>query len=335
MDIVSSIALVRKTLSTMNKNILITGGAGFIGSHLIDYLMASGEYNITCIDNFDGFYDPAIKRNNIASYLDKESFKLIEADITDQNLSSQLEEQYDIVVHLAAKAGVRPSIKDPVLYQHVNVVGLQNILEIAKQKSVSQFVFGSSSSVYGVNPNIPWKESDTELIPVSPYASSKIAGEWIGKTYSSLFGMRFIALRFFTVFGPRQRPDLAINSFTGKILNGDPIDFFGDGNTLRDYTYVKDTVAGIVSAMQYDKTNFEIINLGNNKPVTLSHLVETLEKVLGKKAILNCLPEQQGDVPVTYADISKAKQLLQYEPQTSLEEGLAKFVEWRLSKELV
>lgn len=315
------------------KNILITGGAGFIGSHLIDFLMASGGYNITCIDNFDNFYDPSIKRNNIASHLGKESFTLVEADITDsKNLAAQLDEQYDIVVHLAAKAGVRPSIKDPVLYQHVNVVGLQNILEIAKQTSVSQFVFGSSSSVYGINPNIPWKESDTELMPVSPYASSKIAGEWLGKTYNSLFGMRFIALRFFTVFGPRQRPDLAINSFTTKILNGDPIDFFGDGNTLRDYTYVKDTVAGIVAAMQYDKSSFEIINLGNNKPVTLTQLVEALEKVLGKKAILNRLPEQQGDVPVTYADISKAKELLQYEPRTKLEEGLAKFVEWKLKK---
>lgn len=315
------------------KNILITGGAGFIGSHLIDHLMASGQYTITCIDNFDNFYSPSMKRDNIAPHVGNNSFRLVEADITDsKHLAAQLDEKYDIVVHLAAKAGVRPSIKDPVLYQHVNVVGLQNILEIAKQRSVSQFVFGSSSSVYGINPNIPWKESDTELLPVSPYASSKIAGEWLGKTYNSLFGMRFIALRFFTVYGPRQRPDLAINSFTSKIINGDPIDFFGDGNTLRDYTYVKDTVAGIVAAMQYDKTNFEIINLGNNKPVTLSQLVEALENVLGKKAILNRLPEQQGDVPVTYADISKAKELLRYEPQTKLEEGLAKFVEWKLNK---
>ena len=268
------------------KNALITGGAGFIGSHLIDFLMATNEYSITCLDNFDNFYDPELKRKNIEPHISNSNFKLIDADITDKNLSGKLDDHYDIVVHLAAKAGVRPSIKDPVLYQLVNVVGLQNILEIAKQKSVTQFVFGSSSSVYGVNPNIPWKESDKDLMPVSPYASSKIAGEWLGKTYSQLYDMRFIALRFFTVYGPRQRPDLAINNFTGKINTGEPINFFGDGNTFRDYTFVKDTVDGIVSAMKYDKSNFEIINLGNNNPVTLSQLVNTIEKVLDKKSDL-------------------------------------------------
>ncbi len=178
-------------------NVLITGGAGFIGSHLIDFLMASAEYSITCVDNFDDFYDPHLKRKNIEQHIGNTNFKLIEADITDPNLIAQLDKQYDIVVHLAAKAGVRPSIKNPVLYQHVNVVGLQNILEIARSTSVKQFVFGSSSSVYGVNPNIPWKENDKDLMPVSPYASSKIAGEWLCKTYSQLYGMRFIALRFF------------------------------------------------------------------------------------------------------------------------------------------
>ena len=313
------------------KNILITGGAGFIGSHLIDFLLNDDNNNkITCVDNFDTFYDPELKRKNLELHLGNSEFKLIEADITDKNLSLQLDDHYDIVVHLAAKAGVRPSLKDPVLYQHVNVVGLQNILEIAKQKSVKQFVFGSSSSVYGVNPNIPWKESDKDLMPVSPYASSKIAGEWCGKTYSQLYGMRFIALRFFTVYGPRQRPDLAINSFTGKINNGEPINFFGDGNTLRDYTFVKDTVAGIVAAMNYDQSNFEIINLGNNHPVKLSQLVSTLEKLLDKKAILNKLPEQEGDVSVTFADISKARQLLNYNPEIKLEEGLEQFIKWTL-----
>jgi UDP-glucuronate 4-epimerase len=314
---------------TPTKNILITGGAGFIGSHLIDSLMLSGKYNVTCVDNFDNFYDPSIKRNNIEAHINSDLFRLVEADITDKTLQEQLDEQYDVVVHLAAKAGVRPSLKDPVLYQHVNVTGLQNILEIARKRSVKQFVFASSSSVYGVNPNFPWKENNIDLMPVSPYASSKIAGEWLGKTYSNLFGMRFIALRFFTVYGPRQRPDLAINSFSQKIMNGQPIDFFGDGNTLRDYTFVKDTVAGILSAMEYDKSQFEIINLGNNHPVTLSLLVAALETVLGKKAILNRMPEQEGDVPVTYADISKAKELLHYDPKTTLEDGLAKFVEWK------
>ena len=320
-------------MSNAKKNVLITGGAGFIGSHLIDFLIETNEYTITCIDNFDEFYDPSIKRNNIAAHINNKNFKLIEADITDKDLITRLDDRYGIVVHLAAKAGVRPSLKDPVLYQHVNVTGLQNILEIARQKSVKQFVFASSSSVYGINSNFPWKEDDSELIPVSPYASSKIAGEWLGKTYSNLFGTRFIALRFFTVYGPRQRPDLAINNFTQKIINGKAIDFFGDGNTLRDYTYVKDTVAGIVSAMQYNKSKFEIINLGNNHPVTLSQLVSTLENILGKPAILNRLPEQQGDVPVTFADISKAKQLLGYDPQIKLEDGLMKFVEWKLSKQ--
>ena len=312
------------------KNILITGGAGFIGSHLIDFLLDEGNYNITCVDNFDNFYDPVLKRKNLEPHIGNPNFKLVEADIADKNLSAKLDEQYDIVVHLAAKAGVRPSIKDPVLYQQVNVVGLQNILEIAKQKTVKQFVFGSSSSVYGINPNYPWKESDTDLMPVSPYASSKIAGEWLGKTYSQLFGMRFIALRFFTVYGPRQRPDLAINNFTRKINNGEPINFFGEGNTLRDYTFVKDTVAGIVAAMKYDQSNFEIINLGNNNPVTLSQLVSTIEKILDKKAILNKLPMHEGDVPVTCADITKAQQLLNYQPATKLEDGLTEFVNWAL-----
>lgn len=310
------------------KNFLITGGAGFIGSHLIDFLLKENDCTITCIDNFDSFYDPELKRKNIEPHLGNPNFKLLEADITDRNLSEKLDEHYDVVVHLAAKAGVRPSIKDPVIYQHVNVVGLQNMLEIAKHKNVKQFVFGSSSSVYGINPSYPWKESDTDLMPVSPYASSKIAGEWIGKTYSQLFGMRFIALRFFTVYGPRQRPDLAINNFSKKILNEEPINFFGEGNTLRDYTFVKDIIAAIVAAINYNASDFEIINIGNNKPVSLSELVSTLEKVLNKKAILNKLPEQEGDVPVTCADISKARQILRYNPQTKLEDGLREFVTW-------
>ncbi len=315
------------------KSVLITGGAGFIGSHLIDFLINDGNYSITCIDNFDDFYDPEIKRKNIELHLGNENFKLIKADISDQNLINRLEKQYDIIVHLAAKAGVRPSIQNPVIYQHVNVVGLQNILEIARLTSAKQFVFGSSSSVYGINPNIPWKESDKDLMPVSPYASSKISGEWLGKSFSQLYGLRFIALRFFTVYGPRQRPDLAINYFTQKIIKEEPIDFFGDGNTLRDYTYINDIVAGIVSAMQYDRSDFEIINLGNNNPVTLSHLVATLEKIILKKAILNKLPEQPGDVPVTFADISKAELLLNYNPETKLEDGLELFVKWKLNNE--
>jgi UDP-glucuronate 4-epimerase len=314
----------------MKKNVLITGGAGFIGSHLMEWLIGTDQYNITCLDNFEPFYDPALKRANIALLSGHPSFRLVEGDIADSStFLDQLDAKYDIVVHLAAKAGVRPSLKNPVLYQHVNVVGLQNILEIARQKGVRQFVFGSSSSVYGVNPRFPWKETEQELMPVSPYASSKISGEWVSRAHARLYGMRLLILRFFTVYGPRQRPDLAINSFTRKIIAGTPIDFFGDGSTLRDYTFVKDTVSGIFAAMNYDKSDFEVINLGNNHPVSLSQLVATLEEVLGKKALLNRLPEQEGDVPVTYADISKAKELLGYDPQTTLKDGLTSFVKWR------
>jgi UDP-glucuronate 4-epimerase len=315
----------------MTKNVLITGGVGFIGSHLTDRLLSTGDYKVTCVDNFDPFYNIELKKKNLAGFSGNPLFRLVEADITDANLGSLLDEQYDIVVHLAAKAGVRPSLKDPMLYQKVNVIGTQNLLEIAVQKKAKQFVFGSSSSVYGINKNFPWSETEHELMPVSPYASSKIAGEWIGKAYNYLHDLRFIALRFFTVYGPRQRPDLAINSFTRKISQNTPIDFFGDGSTKRDYTFVDDIVSGIIAAMHYDKSNFEIINLGNNKPVTLQELVSTLEKIIGKKAILNKLPEQQGDVPFTCADVSKAMRLLNYSPATPLEAGLKKFVEWEIN----
>ncbi len=311
--------------------ILVTGGAGFIGSHLVDALLSDGNYKVTCIDSFDDFYDPRIKRENISRHLENEQYRLIEADIRNTDyLLSKLEEKIDVIVHLAAKAGVRESIRKPVLFQEINVAGLQSILEIARIKGTKQFVFGSSSSVYGINPNYPWSESDSNLLPVSPYAASKIAGEWLCRTYQHMHGIRFVALRFFTVFGPRQRPDLAINNFTQKIITGKPIDFFGDGNTLRDYTYVADIVSGIMAAMQYDKTMFEIVNLGNNHPVSLSEMVATLETVLNKKAIFNKLPMQEGDVPSTCADITKAQEILGYHPATSFEDGIKKFVAWKL-----
>ncbi|MBS1732380.1 MAG: GDP-mannose 4,6-dehydratase [Bacteroidetes bacterium] len=312
-------------------NVLVTGGAGFIGSHLVDALLEDGNYKVTCIDSFDDFYDPQIKRENISRHLENDQYSLIEADIrnTDQ-LLLKLEGKIDIIVHLAAKAGVRESIRKPVLFQEINVAGLQSILEIARIKGTKQFVFGSSSSVYGINPNYPWSESDSNLLPVSPYAASKIAGEWLCRTYQHMHGIRFVALRFFTVFGPRQRPDLAINNFAQKIISGKPIDFFGDGNTLRDYTYVADIVSGIIAAMKYDKTMFEVVNLGNNHPVSLSEMVATLEAVLNRKAVLNKLPMQEGDVPSTCADITKAKGILGYHPATSFEEGIKKFVAWKL-----
>lgn len=312
-------------------NVLVTGGAGFIGSHLVDTLLSDRNYKVTCIDSFDDFYDPRIKRENISRHLENEQYRLIEADIRNTDyLLSKLEGKIDVIVHLAAKAGVRESIRKPVLFQEINVAGLQSILEIARIKGTKQFVFGSSSSVYGINPNYPWSESDRNLLPVSPYAASKIAGEWLCRTYQHMHGIRFVALRFFTVFGPRQRPDLAINNFTQKIIAGKPIDFFGDGNTLRDYTYVADIVSGIMAAMQYEKTMFEIVNLGNNHPVSLSEMVATLETVLNKKAILNKLPMQEGDVPSTCADITKAQEILGYHPATSFEDGIKKFVAWKL-----
>ena len=318
----------------MKERVIVTGGAGFIGSHLIDDLLASGQYEVTCIDNFDGFYNRALKEANIALHFADPNFKLIEADICNfQFLNDELNGAYDIIIHLAAKAGVRPSLEDPIGYQIANVVGLQTLLEISKIKNVKQFVFASSSSVYGINDSFPWNETITDLIPISPYAASKISGEWLGKCHASLFKTNFIGLRFFTVYGPRQRPDLAINKFVTAIKNQTPIQMYGDGSTSRDYTFVKDTVAGIRAAMEYKSSKFEIFNLGNSYPVKLIELIESIENVLGKKAIIDSLPEQIGDVPHTLADISKAKVFLNYSPKTSLTEGLKQFIEWKESLE--
>ena len=233
----------------------------------------------------------------------------------------------DVIIHLAARAGVRPSILDPLGYQQSNVIGLQHLLDFAREKNIRQFVFASSSSVYGINDHFPWKE-DEQLMPISPYASTKLSGEMMGHVYSRLFDVRFIALRFFTVYGPGQRPDLAIHKFTRSILEGKPITVYGDGNTSRDYTYVDDTVSGIISALDYKDSGFEIINLGNSYAVPLKELIKAIEKATGKNALIEYYPEQPGDVPLTFADISKARRLLGYNPVTSLEEGLRKFVEW-------
>ncbi len=244
-----------------------------------------------------------------------------------RNLLKQITSPVDVIIHLAAKAGVRPSILNPLSYQQANVLGLQNLLDFAKETNCKQFVFASSSSVYGINDHFPWKE-DEQLMPISPYAMTKLAGEMLGHVYSKLFDIRFIALRFFTVYGPGQRPDLAIHKFTKAILSDKPIGMYGDGTTSRDYTYVDDTVQGIIGATKYDKTNFEIFNLGNNYSVSLKELINSIEKVTGKKAIIEQLPDQPGDVPKTFADISKAKNLLGYAPTTRLNEGLEKFYKW-------
>lgn len=308
--------------------ILVTGGAGFVGSHLVEKLIEN-NYAVTVIDNFDPFYAREIKQKNMTEFINSQYVTFIDMDILDEkDLNERLTGNYDVIVHLAAKAGVRPSIENPIAYQDVNVKGTQNMLEFARRKNIKQFVFASSSSVYGINKNFPWKESDAVLNPISPYASTKISGELLGHVYSHLFGIRFIALRFFTVFGPRQRPDLAIHLFSKKILNNERITLFGNGSTRRDYTYVADTVQGIFNAIHYTRTSFEVFNLGNHHTVSLSEMIKTLESVLEKKAIIQHLPEQMGDVPITFADISKAEQLLNYMPTTNFKEGIINFKNW-------
>lgn len=312
------------------RHYLITGGAGFIGSNLIAQLLRTEkEISVTCIDNFDPFYSRHIKELNISNFKKNANFRLFDYDlstITSEQLGA-IPEPVDVIVHLAAKAGVRPSILNPLAYQQANVIGLQRLLDFAKEKDIQQFVFASSSSVYGINDHFPWKE-DEQLKPISPYAMTKLAGEMLGHVYSKLFGLRFIALRFFTVYGPGQRPDLAIHKFTKAILNNKPVPMYGDGRTSRDYTFVDDTVQGIEAAMRYDKSNFEIINLGNNYSVSLTELIGAIEKVVGKKAVIEHLPEQPGDVPKTFADISKAKKLLGYQPTIELGDGLQQFYNW-------
>ena len=317
-------------MSNPQSHVLVTGGAGFIGSHVVEYLL-SYNHKVTVVDNFDSFYSKEIKQKNISAFLAHPNVRFIELDICDDlALNEKLTDHYHAIIHLASKAGVRPSINNPLAYQQVNVSGTQNLLEFAKRKAIVQFVFASSSSVYGINKNVPWKESDGLLNPISPYASTKISGELLGHVYSHLYGIRFIALRFFTVFGPRQRPDLAIHAFSKKMLAKQPIDFFGEGNTKRDYTYIDDIVKGVYAALHYDQTKYEIINLGNHHTVSLSEMLKVIEEVFETNAIINKLPEQPGDVSLTYADISKAQQLLNYYPETPFKSGVEKFKEWLL-----
>lgn len=309
---------------------LVTGGAGFIGSNLVKKLLSRDNVRITCIDNFDSFYSPKIKENNIEGLEATGRFQLLPLNLdtaTAASLKEAIKDTPDAIIHLAARAGVRPSILNPQAYQQTNIVGTQTLLDFAVQAGVRQFVFASSSSVYGVNGNLPWNERE-RLLPISPYAMTKLAGEGLGHVYSHLYGLSFIALRFFTVYGPGQRPDLAIHKFTKAILQEKPIPVFGDGSTSRDYTYVDDIVQGICSAIQYSGSKYEIINLGNHQTISLQKLIETLETVIGKKAIINRQPEQPGDVPHTYADVSKAQALLGYNAGTDFEDGLKKFYGW-------
>lgn len=312
---------------------LVTGGAGFIGSHLVDRLLEQGE-EVIAVDNFDPFYDRSIKENNIADHRENDNYRLVEEDIRNlPSLSSEITEEVDLIVHLAAKAGVRPSVKDPVGFQEVNVMGTQNMLEFARERGVKQFLFASSSSVYGNNEKVPWSEDGQELKPISPYASSKISGELMGHVYSDLYDMQFLALRFFTVYGPRQRPDLAIHKFIRLMNEGKKITLYGDGSSRRDYTYVDDIIDGVMAAVEYDKSDYEIINIGNNRTVQLLELVEAIDEVSGRELEHVFGPEQPGDIDQTWADISKARELLGYTPNYDLEKGLREFVEWYESKQ--
>ncbi|HEX5873991.1 MAG TPA: GDP-mannose 4,6-dehydratase, partial [Pyrinomonadaceae bacterium] len=297
---------------------------------LVDRLLATDVEHITVIDDFNDFYDPTIKRANITAHLKDPRYKLNEVDIRDQSSLQQVfkNNNFDCVVHLAARAGVRPSLTEPQLYTETNINGTLNLLELAHQNNVKQFVFGSSSSVYGINAKVPFSEDDPIRQPISPYAATKGAGELLCHTYSHLYGLRCICLRFFTVYGPRQRPDLAIHKFAKLITQGKPIPVFGDGTTRRDYTYVDDIIDGVMAAIVYDKRDYEVINLGESRTVELRELIQLLEKELDTHATIDRQPPQPGDVPQTFADITKARALLGYDPKTQIEEGLRRFVEW-------
>ncbi len=312
-------------------NLLVTGGAGFIGSHLVERCLALG-HRVAVLDDFNDFYDPAIKRSNLAAV--GGDIALHEIDLRDEAAVHKVvgEGKFDTIVHLAARAGVRPSIKEPKLYIDTNVTGTFNLLEAAHQAGVPRFVSASSSSVYGVLKTVPFREDMCLNQTISPYAATKLAGEQLCSNYSHLYGMRTISLRFFTVYGPRQRPDLAIHSFTRAIDEGRPIKQFGDGSTRRDYTYIDDIVQGMEACLSFEGPLCDVFNLGESQTTTLSELIAIIERTLGKKANIEKLPEQPGDVPLTYADISKAKRDLGYNPQTKIAEGIPKFVEWYLAQ---
>lgn len=317
----------------MNKSILVTGGAGFIGSHLVDRLVLAG-CRVTTLDNFNDFYDPALKRENCRPHLKQANYKLIEGDIRDRTVVDRCfaSGEFDLVVHLAAMAGVRPSIQNPVLYQEVNLIGTMNLLEAARKYSVGKFIFASSSSVYGNNKKVPFSETDPVDHPISPYASTKKAGELMVYTYHHLYGLKTACLRFFTVYGPRQRPEMAIHLFTDRIYHGQPIEMFGDGTTERDYTFVSDIIDGITACVETD-FDYEIFNLGRSDCVTLAALISKLETLLNKKADIIRKPVQPGDVERTYADVSKAGRLLGYRPRVSISDGLEQFVSWYLDRQ--
>jgi UDP-glucuronate 4-epimerase len=307
---------------------MVTGCAGFIGSHVVDRLLSMGK-KVAGIDNFDPFYDRSIKMKNIEHNLNNKNFTFCGADIRDRAQMEQIftNNKIDIVIHLAARAGVRPSIQYPLLYEDVNIRGTVNLLELCKEQGIKKFVFGSSSSVYGINKKIPFSEEDPVEQAISPYAASKRSCEIFCYTYHHLYKIPIVSLRFFTVYGPRQRPEMAIHKFVRSIDQGKEIEMFGDGISRRDYTYFSDVVDGVIATLDRD-FGYEIINLGNSNVVELKYLIQLIEENLDKKAKIKRLPDQPGDVPVTYADISKAKLLLSYDPKVGIEKGIKRFVEW-------
>ncbi len=311
--------------------ILVTGAAGFIGSHLVDRLLAEGR-EVAGLDNFDPFYGRALKEANLSRARRDPRFTLLEADIRDPVAVTaaldSLAVPIEAIVHLAARAGVRPSIADPVGYAATNIQGTLHLLEAARLRGVRRFVLASSSSVYGVNPRVPWREDDHALEPISPYAATKLAAEHLGRVHATLHGMTVVALRFFTVYGPRQRPDLAIARFAGLLRRGEPLPFFGDGSTRRDYTFVDDIVDGVVRAAAFDAPGFHVINLGNHHTVSLAEMVATLGAVFGREPVLDRRPEQPGDVPRTWASVDRARELLGWSPRTALPEGVRAYRAW-------
>jgi len=311
-------------------HILVTGGAGFIGSHLIEKLLKD-EHTVVCLDNFNDYYDPSIKRQNIKTALTSSNYSLVESDILNVSGLETLfsRHRFDVIVHLAARAGVRPSIEQPLLYERVNVQGTMNLLEQCRIHNVKKFVFASSSSVYGANKKVPFEESDPVDNPISPYAATKKAGELVCYTYHSLYDIDVSSLRFFTVYGPRQRPDMAIHKFTRLIYERKPIPIFGSGKSRRDYTYYSDIVQGILGAISFCK-GYNIYNLGESRTIELLRLVELIQDALGIDALLDFKSDQPGDVPITYSNVSKAKIELNYDPQINIEDGIKHFVEWFL-----
>ncbi len=312
----------------MDSPILVTGGAGFIGSHLVDKLLEE-KIEVVVVDDFNNFYDPKIKRKNVENHLKDKNYKLFEGDICDFNFLKKIFQNYPfkMIVHLAARAGVRPSLKDPLLYEKVNGIGTLNLLELCKENKIKNFIFASSSSVYGINSKVPFSEEDPIEKPISPYASTKRANELMCFTYHHLYGINITSLRFFTVYGPRQRPEMAIYKFTKLCYENKPITIYGDGSAKRDFTFIEDIIDGVFKSMEKCYP-FEIINLGESKTIDLLSLISLIEKNLGKKAKIEFLPPEAGDVPITYANIDKAKKLLNYNPKFPIEDGIKLFIDW-------